>query len=361
MSTRDDFTKKTVDILAKRAGGKCSICECPTHGPNDNPYTATNIGQAAHISAAAAGGPRYDSAISPEVRKSLKNGIWLCSNCHDKIDRNPESYSKQYLQKIKKAAETSARDSLGMRPPKEASQHCGDQTDQLTSIISSIAIVEVRKVRANLASHHGSKITLSQTWNTLSGIDFIDFNRDKYHPEVGKEVLKLLFLLVGYRHSADVYLEVIRHVQVIVDTFITVWNEGEMTEVSELILAIMREHTVRSTVHQSSLALFKNIIAKLGTGLDHIKRIVKKYYQEAIQKKIRSVSRLEIEETDYAHSNEGLPSSKRRRGLGQEDNDTIQYLEKMLELGGVITSTTAKPNTIIEQEIADIGFDSDIL
>ncbi len=364
MSTRDDFTKKTVDILSKRAGGKCSICQCPTYGPNDNPYTATNIGQAAHISAAAARGPRFNTAISPEVRKSLKNGIWLCSNCHDKIDRNPESYSIKLLHEIKKAAETKARETLGTQPPKQASQ----VADQLTFTVSAIAIVEVRKVRANLASHHGSRITTSQTLSLLSEIDFIDFNRDQYHPSVGNEVLKLLFQLVGHNHgpdSSEVYLEIIRHIQIIVDTFITEWSEQEMTEVCELIIAIMREHAVRSTVYQSSLALFKNI-AKLGKELDDIKETVKSYFQEAVKKRIKRVSKVSrgIDETDYGHTeeeDEGSPSPKRRCGLGQEDNDTIKYLEKMLQLGSLTTPTTDKQNASAEKEIVDLGFEPDII
>jgi len=46
------------------------------------------IGKAAHITAASENGPRYDSSLSPEQRKSINNGIFLCSNCADMIDKN---------------------------------------------------------------------------------------------------------------------------------------------------------------------------------------------------------------------------------------------------------------------------------
>lgn len=114
MSRRDDFTKKTIDLLARRAGGKCSMCFAPTWGPNDKPFSVTNIGQAAHISAAAEGGPRYVASMTPEQRTSISNGLWLCSNCHDQIDRNVETYTIQKLKQIKKEAEKKARKALGV-------------------------------------------------------------------------------------------------------------------------------------------------------------------------------------------------------------------------------------------------------
>lgn len=118
---RDDFTKKTVELMAKRAGGRCSICRCATWGPNDRHYSATNIGQAAHIAAAAVGGPRYDESMLPEERSSISNGIWLCSNCHDKVDRNVDSYTTQDLKKLKREAEQRAGKDLGVAPPEPPS------------------------------------------------------------------------------------------------------------------------------------------------------------------------------------------------------------------------------------------------
>ena len=358
MSTRDDFTKKTVDILARRAGGKCSICKCSTYGPNDNPHGATNIGQAAHISAAAEGGPRYDPTMSPEVRKSLKNGIWLCSNCHDNIDRNPERFSVPYLQRIKKEAETSAREQLGV--PRLRS----DQEDHLTTAISSIAIVEVRKARASLASHHGSDIPKSETWEILSAIDFIDFNREGYLPQVGDEVLKLLFHLAGHEHDPEIYLEIIRYVNDIVNSFVTEWREEEVEKVCELVKKVVKNQSVRSSVYQTSLALIKDIAVSCSNNIC-IRKIINKYFQQVTEGKTRATIKTNVfEETDNVESDEeeykerGIPSPKRRRGLGQEENETLQYINKMLQL---TTPTTEKDKADVEQEIMEMGFEPNIL
>jgi hypothetical protein len=77
---REDFKADVKELLAKRAGMKCSNPNCrrPTSGPQEDPNKALNIGVAAHISAASKRGPRYDSRISPQERRSEANGIWLC-------------------------------------------------------------------------------------------------------------------------------------------------------------------------------------------------------------------------------------------------------------------------------------------
>ena len=91
---RDDFDEKTKDLLAKRVGYRCSNPNCRqlTSGPQADSNKSLNIGVAAHITAAAKGGPRYDENISLEERASIENGIWLCQNCAKLIDNDPKRY-----------------------------------------------------------------------------------------------------------------------------------------------------------------------------------------------------------------------------------------------------------------------------
>ena len=91
MQRRDDFDKTTIDALAKRAAYICSNpnCKALTIAPSSlDDEKFIYIGKAAHITAAAAGGPRYDPNLSLEARKSINNGIFLCSSCADMIDKN---------------------------------------------------------------------------------------------------------------------------------------------------------------------------------------------------------------------------------------------------------------------------------
>ena len=112
-NTRDDFSDDTKRIAGERVCLRCSICGCPTKAAsNDGSDKVASIGVAAHITAAAPGGPRYDPSITPEQRKSVDNCIWLCQNHARLIDRDIAKYPVERLLSIKKEAETKAAQAL---------------------------------------------------------------------------------------------------------------------------------------------------------------------------------------------------------------------------------------------------------
>src|SRR5215472_14817172 len=112
---RDDFTPETKRTLADRVGKLCSNPECRalTSGPQDDSEKAVNIGVAAHITAAAPGGPRYNATLSSEQRQHIDNGIWLCQNCAKLVDSDLQRFTEDLLRAWKKVAEDYARYSLG--------------------------------------------------------------------------------------------------------------------------------------------------------------------------------------------------------------------------------------------------------
>ena len=128
---RDEFNPDTKQILARRVGYRCSNPNCrkPTTGPQEDVAKAINIGVAAHITAASAGGLRFDPNISSEERKSQSNGIWLCQNCGKLIDSDDKRYSVSLLQSWKSLSEQAALLDLeidstfnGLRQSNSASQ-----------------------------------------------------------------------------------------------------------------------------------------------------------------------------------------------------------------------------------------------
>jgi hypothetical protein len=108
---RDDFSLKIKETMAKRVGMLCSNpgCRKLTSGPRDDPAKALNLGVAAHITAASANGPRFDSTLTPQERKSHANALWLCQFCAKLIDNDEKHYDVAVLKKWKTLAEESAR------------------------------------------------------------------------------------------------------------------------------------------------------------------------------------------------------------------------------------------------------------
>jgi hypothetical protein len=101
---RDDFSDKTKDLLAKRAGYLCSYPGCrrmTIAGSEDRKSRLTMTGVAAHITAAAGKGPRYDELMSPEERASETNGIWACQIHGKFIDDNPSRCTVEELRRWK--------------------------------------------------------------------------------------------------------------------------------------------------------------------------------------------------------------------------------------------------------------------
>jgi hypothetical protein len=118
-SIRDDFPPATKRSLAERVNFLCSNpdCRAPTSGPQVANSKSMNVGVAAHITAAAQGGPRYEPSLSPDERARATNGIWLCQNCAKMVDNDPTRYSAELLRQWKLFAEQEALTQLGKPSP----------------------------------------------------------------------------------------------------------------------------------------------------------------------------------------------------------------------------------------------------
>ncbi len=103
MATRDNFSEPTKRTLATRAAHFCSNPHCLklTAGPHSNDTKSLTTGHAAHIHAAAPNGPRYDPRQTSAQRKSITNGIWLCRECGDIVDKDDSPHPASLLRQWK--------------------------------------------------------------------------------------------------------------------------------------------------------------------------------------------------------------------------------------------------------------------
>lgn len=97
-----EFKDTTKQVLAKRAGERCSICGIGTSQPHTDDDKFINLGEAAHIAGNNKGSfNRYDANMSDEERSNISNGIWLCRTCHKKIDSDDIEFTVEKLMYLK--------------------------------------------------------------------------------------------------------------------------------------------------------------------------------------------------------------------------------------------------------------------
>lgn len=117
---RDEFSPAVKTAVAQRASYVCSNPECRalTIAPADvDALKVLYIGKAAHIRAAAEGGPRYHPSMTPDQRKDIANAIFLCATCADIVDRNNGAdFSAELLLQWKHQHEQWVRANLNRRP-----------------------------------------------------------------------------------------------------------------------------------------------------------------------------------------------------------------------------------------------------
>lgn len=96
---RDNFPQSIKTELSLRAAHFCSNPRCLrlTVGPRSDVLRGLATGHAAHICAASPGGPRYDPDQSEAERRSAANGLWLCRECGDMVDKDDGGFSVDEL------------------------------------------------------------------------------------------------------------------------------------------------------------------------------------------------------------------------------------------------------------------------
>lgn len=184
---RDNFSAATKELLAKRVGLLCCNPECrrSTSGPQAIPDGVVNIGVAAHISAAAQGGPRFDETLSAEQRSDSSNGIWLCQACAKLVDNDPVRFDRAVLESWKRAAERSASMALVLGPlGSSASQQ------NIYAKIERLMPALLEEMREDIANHPTTRefIIMMRAWQYVQtpGTQILVYYIDAHEDLEGK-------------------------------------------------------------------------------------------------------------------------------------------------------------------------------
>lgn len=178
MPRTDDFSMKVKTALAKRVNFHCSnpSCDRSTIGPKDDTSDGTvSIGVAAHITAASANGPRFDSAMTSAVRSSIENALWLCTNCSTIIDKDVVRFSANTLKKWKLDAENKYRTEL-------VNRYSAPEAELDPDLVAAEEDILVGAI----SSHGGNMVVFGESngWDTVTingeSYNTSEFERSKY-------------------------------------------------------------------------------------------------------------------------------------------------------------------------------------
>jgi len=99
MSRKATISKKDERLLHTKSGNRCAMCRVILVDTGDP--SAACIGENAHIYGEKPDAARYDATKDEAFVNSEPNLIFLCCNCHKKIDTNVSSYPAEKLFELK--------------------------------------------------------------------------------------------------------------------------------------------------------------------------------------------------------------------------------------------------------------------
>lgn len=103
MSIKATISRRDERLLHTKSGNRCAMCKTLLVDTG-NP-TAACIGENAHIYGEKPDAARYDASKPPAFVNSEQNLIFLCCNCHKKIDTDVSTYPVQDLFELKRKHE----------------------------------------------------------------------------------------------------------------------------------------------------------------------------------------------------------------------------------------------------------------
>lgn len=203
---RDNFSSKVKRFLAAEAGNKCSLttCEKLTSGPGAGEGLVINDGRAAHITAAASGGPRYDHSLSREQRVSAENGIWTCTQHASEIDSLASTYSVEALRGLKAIRKARAREEFRRGGSSEESSNL---LIEFPYVVTSEKLVDIIRPQAysyqNALTLHDLLVDSPFRERILELIPEVIIHTWDCHPDIAGLLATLLCNIIELWHPSS--------------------------------------------------------------------------------------------------------------------------------------------------------------
>ena len=195
-------------VLAHRSGDVCALPGCGQRlTPNSESGSPVNLGEAAHIVGERKGSARHEHDMTDSARNEYDNLIYLCPNCHRKIDdpvRGETDYPVDHLKRIKLEHESKihnavvdALPTVGFPELNEAVRWIDENVDPDSWPSDFVLVPPKYKLNRNELGKHSEMIVVSGLSVSQEVRRFVEFRTqtDRLFPER----LKAGFLEEYYR------------------------------------------------------------------------------------------------------------------------------------------------------------------
>lgn len=184
-----DFSAPVKRLLAERAAFRCSMprCDKTTIGPAVSVQKSSCFGRAAHIYSASDNGPRGTGGLDKKERALPENGIWLCNDHADLVDKHRgRDYPPSLLHRYKEQHESKiARELGGIYNPAGWVERV---TIESSPIFSSKNKIELSKMNLLIGDNGTGKSAICEWVSSVKSFDYLDRWRNRYS---GRDGLKL--------------------------------------------------------------------------------------------------------------------------------------------------------------------------
>jgi hypothetical protein len=104
MNRPGSFRKTVIRELGEATDHRCARCTLKTSYYDSALKKRIGFGRASHIRAASYNGPRADTEYTPEQLRAAENGVHMCANCADLIDKDSRRFPIEDLEEMQATA-----------------------------------------------------------------------------------------------------------------------------------------------------------------------------------------------------------------------------------------------------------------
>lgn len=255
-SDRLEFSERVRQEIFRDAGYICANPDCRSHLHVHDSYSGRTIflGEAGHIYAASAGGPRYDENQPESFIISRENGLCLCKPCHFQVDQLKSTYTVQILKRWRENSLANNRPEFNRRiSDLGQGRSMGDEVETLKKYVREklpqVRLIEDFLYQARVTNSF-SELSLpplvGYALNDMEGIAFYSKSYEITYREIQERIFEIKQLAAAVNRERTLNTRFTGGARIIRDSTnmflghpreVPVYNDHRIEKMNELVKA----------------------------------------------------------------------------------------------------------------------------